>query len=249
LIPGCGDAADDAQEYAAVPSEISYWLPEGEFDVLHLDSIAASGRRRELMERFIAAMRANPDLARSATPLGESLEYDPRLGLSEVEWEELKEMQKDLSDLWLLPSDSTRVRIGRRGDTITFTGDGIFLPLSTLTIDLQTNDVMFTGYRLPYRTAYTVDDTNNALHSRSRGHTWIFRTPDSLLRKHSPRDVSTIWLRVYTISIGRLERDSSVFIEVSGFESKDGVTTVNYRLPYKVRVAVGDRSPRNGSFL
>jgi hypothetical protein len=230
---GCGQNQPQPKPLSGPITEIDGWLPESDREARVLDKVLTSPRRAELVRKVQAAMQGNPDIA--LNPPAEDGSYDPRLGLSEPEWIEFRRMMKDVSDVWMVASDSALVQIERNGDTLAITGPERLNPLTGLIIDMRNNVVFVAGNRLTYAGDYDNPDTNNGLHSRQHGHQWTFSSPKDAAPPKTREELGRYTRKMYNVAIAKLERDGSILIEISGNEIEQGVPRVRFNIPYGLR--------------
>lgn len=116
-------------------------LPAGTITMDVMD-LAPSPRLAELGERLVAGARANPEwfqkAVRTAAP-GEPIAYDPRMGLTEAEWQEYQRLSRGQT-LAKVAEGPLAVRV--EGTRLVLDGGAGFPDLTGLAIDLAADELV-----------------------------------------------------------------------------------------------------------
>lgn len=207
-------------------AELDRWFPRGQVEAVVLDRVELSPRRAELMGKMLAAIQKDPELVLREPPKKIDSAY---AGLTEAEWKEYGAMCSD--GVKLVGSDSMNVTIDRRSDTIVFYSAGRLPALDQVKINPVTNEVWIGGYLLPFESVQSVTDSVNGLRSWSHGYRWQFAEPEPFPTPKTMDEVMRTSYKLYTLTILRLERDGSIYMNVAGSEVSMGQRVVKFAVP------------------
>lgn len=140
-ISACADAQPAPARPAAAADSVRALLPVGTLRVDVMD-MAASPRMNELTQRLQAAAQANQawfqEAIRRSTP-GEPLPYDPRLGMTEAEYQEYLGLARSLT---LRKVAEAQLTVREEGARLVFDGGSSFPDLTGVAIDLASDELL-----------------------------------------------------------------------------------------------------------
>jgi hypothetical protein len=184
-------------------------LVPGRFQVDVVD-IDVPARIQELTQRLLHAIRDNPDLwtrlANQASP-GEPLPYDPALGLSKAEYEEL--LVSDRQTRIKKYADAILAITEDQSGVLRLDGEELLPELTGIEIDLK-GDVVRTPYGVLTR-GTEVDAPKESIHGIWKGTEWRFQS-------FTPGEFTDV-----KFAVGRLGKDgrSLLYYEVKRFDGVD----------------------------
>lgn len=223
--------------------DVNMLLPNGEFTVDIMDEVTISPRRKELQEKFMQAVKANPEWFNQQQKIveqtGKRISYDPHLGMTEAEWEEYKEFMNTMSDMQVHSSGTAKVQIIRNGDIISFKSDGKLAYLDSTTIDTKNKTVKVFEYLLPFIDTVCVTNADNVFKTAWRGYKFQFSDPEHvpmpITIPTTQEELANYSMILYGLTLGLFEKTGQTYIEISGSEISQGRRIINYKIPIVVQ--------------
>lgn len=203
-----------------------------------MDAVELEPRYRELYIKFMAAAQTNPDWFLEQKNLsrqtGKPIEYHPNLGMSEEEWVEFQGLIEKGPGATAIKNGTAEVEFIYRKDVVRFKGSDRLDFLNEIELDLRKNIVYIGDYALDHFETVNVETDGNAFKSKWKGYTWLYEyhsgvEPDDLRKTD---DLKAVDLKLYKITVGRLEKNSATYIEVTEKEVEGGNRTKNIQIPF-----------------
>ncbi len=218
-----------------IQKDIDLLIPSGEIMVEIMDEVTMSPRRQVLQAKLMQAMRDNSEWFMEQQELVETaggiISYDPRLGMTEPEWEEYKKYLNDMSDMQVVASDRMKVIITKSNGIISFKANGKLSHLNATTIDTQNNIVKMNSYKLIPLDTICVTSADNVFKSAWRGYKWQFSEPENVTMPTTPEEFANFSTKLYGLTLGLFEKTGKTYIEISGSEISEGMQTIRYKIP------------------
>jgi hypothetical protein len=240
LIAGCGHSQTPRSALTGDRvTDLKILIPEGDFTVDIIDRVIQNPRYQELQNKLVAAINRNKDWfleqQKLAGQTSEPMPYHPNFGMTEEEYAELITLTQDGLDVEMTKSGSAKVSITYENDLIKFNGTGKLKVLKDVMIDLKENIVLIGDYKLDNFQEINVNTDKNGLKSKWRGYQWRYEYTDSQknLEELTSAELQTIILKNYKLTIGRLEKDSTTYIEITEREIEKGIKTKTIQIPFK----------------
>lgn len=215
--------------------DINSLLPTGEYIVDIMDEVTMSPRRQELQEKFMTAMKENQawflEQQKIVETTGKGISYDPRLGLTEAEWEEYKKFIDSMSDMQVVSSGTAKVTVTKTDETVSFKSDGKLSYLNETTIDLKNKEVKVFDYSLPLIDTICVANADNVFKSSWRGYKWQFSDPANTTMPTTQEELANFSMKLYGLTLGLFDKTGKTYIEISGSETSEGRQTIRYKIP------------------
>jgi len=206
--------------------DLAFLLPIGNLSVDHLDKIVMSSRRQELYNKFLLAMKANPEwFLQNANHAVTG--YDKRLGMSLEEWKEFQQMEQTMSDFSIESSGKVALGISFQNDQYHFQSAGKISILNTMILDAKRNHVQIQGHTLLPKDTISVTSKNNIFKDSWRGYGWNFAERSSLAMPSTQEELSRYSSKVYSVTIGFFESTAQAFLEISATEIQNGQKTLS----------------------
>jgi len=213
-----------------IQSDLKVLLPSGIVKADIMDGVLQSPRQVELTKKFKSAIRENYDWFleyRKTIPKGEPMPYHSNLGLTKDEYTELAGFMDNIE---VVSTGNENIVIEATTDCIRFKSHNRLAMFDSLTIDLKNNIATFRQYRMPFADTVDITTEKNGLKSEWRGYIWNFESSGSI-GVGDFKDVSTLNLVQYKLTVGRLEKNGRTYISLKGKEVKDGIKTIDFELP------------------
>jgi hypothetical protein len=240
LLTGCGQSQTPRFPLTGnLVTDLKILIPEGKFTVDIIGRVIQNPRYQELQNKLVVAVSKNKDWfleqQRIAGQRSGPRLYHSNFGLTEEEYAELIILTQDGLDVEMTKSGSARVSITYENDIISFDGTGKLTVLKDVKINLKENLVLIGDYRLDNFQEINVESDKNGLKSKWRGFQWIFEYTDSQknLEELTSQELQTIILKNYKFTVGRLEKDSTTYIEITEREIEKGIKTKTIQIPFK----------------
>jgi len=217
--------------------DVNTLLPIGESTVEIMDQVMMSPRRMELMAKAQKALQANPEWFKQQQKIFEETHkatpYDPRVGMTEAEWEEFKKLMATMSDMYVVSSGKAKVVVSKTNDIVSFKSDGKLSYLNSITIDVKNKTVKVDDYSLRFLDTVYVTSADNVFKSSWKGYTFEFSNRDSALTEipTSQEELGKVSMKLYGFTIGLFGTTNKTFIKFSGSEIKNGQSIMNYEIP------------------
>lgn len=221
-----------------VEDNLTYLFPLGTHNAQIIDGIKMTPRYEELNNKFVSGIQENPEWfleqQKKMQESGEPIGYHKNLGLSKSEFNELKTYMENSTGIEMVPSDSGVIEIVSKEGIISFVGSGRLEILDYVSIDIK-NKVAWVGDKeLKNFSTVIVDNDNNGLKSKWKGYKWIFEetnNPEGFKGLESMDDLTNLNMKLYTLTVGRLEKNRKTYCEVKVSEIENGEKTVNIQTP------------------
>jgi len=215
--------------------DLASLLPTGEYTVDIMDEVTISPRRQELQEKFMQAMKEEPEWFMQQQKIveqtGNGISYDPRLGMTEVEWEEYKKFMDSMSDIQVSSSGTAKVKVIRNGDIISFKSDGKLAYLNSTTIDSKNKTVKVFEYFLPLIDTVCVTNADNVFKTAWRGYKFQFSNPENATMPTTQEELANFSMTLYSFTLGLFAKTGKTYIEISGSETSQGRQLIKYKIP------------------
>lgn len=212
-------------------------VPPGEYTVDIMDQVMMSPRRAELYAKFQKAIQANPEWFKLQEKIFEETHkatpYDPRVGMTESEWQEYKKLMDTMNDMYVESSGKAKVVVLKANDIISFKSEGSLSYLNSVTIDVKNKTVKIDEYTLPLLDTICVTNVDNVFKTSWRGYRFQFSNRDPTLTEipTTQEELSKISMKLYGLMIGLFEKTNKTYIEISGSELKNGQKLMDYKIP------------------
>lgn len=218
-----------------IKQDIKNLLPEGKFAVDIMDNVVMNPRYKELMEKFKAGIQENPEwfleVKDKATP-GNPLPYDKRMGLTEAEYKDFLKLTSKPGYMEMTKSGSETVTIKHVKDEIILNGTGVLEPFATLTININSAAGKLGEIDLSKPEFVNVTSAENGLRSKWKGYTWRYDQANKNIETLTTvEDYQDLQMKLYKVTIGRLETTGKTYIDIKTSEIENGVKTINYQIP------------------
>lgn len=212
-------------------------LKEGDYKVDVMDKVTMPPRTQELMKKFQAAIKKNPDwfleVQKKVQETGQPLPYDERIGMTEDEYTEFLYMMQNNNGMEMSKSATESVSIKHLDGRITFKGTGALNILDDVTIDITGQFATIGQVELKQRDSVNVIDDNNALKTKWTGVTWRYEIANkdvaSLTTADDYRDLT---MKSYKVTLGLLEKTKKLYIQIQKREMENGQKTLDIQLPF-----------------
>jgi hypothetical protein len=215
--------------------DISTILPEGEHIVDVMDEVTMSPRRQELQAKFIKSMQENSAWWLKQRQLieetGKEMSYDTRIGMTELEWEEYKQLSTNTKDIQAISSGKEKVTIIKNNNIISFKSEGKLTCLNSMTIDFKNNTVKILNYELTPIDTVNVPSAENTFKSAWRGYRWQFSEKSSDKMPTNQQELMNFSMKLYGLTLGIFENNKKSYLEISGAETSGGKQSVKYKIP------------------
>jgi hypothetical protein len=240
FITGCGNSQINRPALTGDrATDIKILIPEGEYNVDIIDRVIQNPRYQELQNKLVAAVNKNKDWfleqQKKAGQNSGPMPYHPNVGMTEEEYAELIELTQNGLDVEMAKSGSAKVSIIHQNDLIKLDGTGKLKILKDVKINLKDNIVWIGDYKLDNFQEINVDTDKNGLKSKWHGYQWRYEYTDSPknLDELTSAELQSIILKTYKLTIGRLEKDSTTYIEITEREIEKGIKTKTIQIPFK----------------
>ncbi len=187
-------------------------------------------RQIELMTKFQNGIKENYDWFvdyMKTVPDGEPMPFNSKFGLTESEYTELMDY---LNNTELISSGTENIVIKIKNEIIYFKAGGKLSNFDSLTIDLKNNIASYKEYKLLFSDTSNITDDKNGLKSKWKGYVWKFTDPKELSLE-ALKDLESIKMKEYKLTIGKLEKSGKTYMSLKGREVEDGVKIVEFELP------------------
>lgn len=233
VLIGCSNSQISAPSLKLtgnIKKDVTALLPTGTVQASIMDSVLQHPRQIELTQKFQQAVKENYnwflDFIKTV-PEGAPLPYHPKLGLTQPEYTELMDYMNHTE---IITSGKESVTIVRTNDMIHFKSKGKLAILDSVIIDLDSNVVLFMGYRLAFADTLEVTSEQNALKSAWSGYAWKFEEPKNLALDDL-KDLRTLHIKAYQLTMGRLQKNGKTFMSLKGQEAQNGEKMIDFELP------------------
>lgn len=218
-----------------VQQDLNSLLPTGEYTVDFMDEVTISPRRQELQMKLMKAAKDNAEWfmqqQKTVKQTGKGISYDPRLGMTETEWEEFKRLMDSMSYMQAASSGTAKVIVSKKNDIITFKSDGKLSSLNNTSIDTKNKTVKVDSNILPLIDTICVTNPNNVFKTAWRGYKFQFSNPPNANMPTTQEELVNFSMSIYGFTIGLLENSGKTYFEISASEISRGQQLIRYRIP------------------
>jgi hypothetical protein len=219
--------------------DLNALLPSGEYTVDIMDKIKMSPRRKELQDKFMVAMKADPDWFLEQQHLveqtGKEPLYDVRLGMSEEEWLEYKSIMNNVEDMEAEPSGSETLKISNVGGIIRFQSARKLEYINFVTIDIQKKEVYMFDHTLSLLDTICVKNDKNVFKTAWRGYEFQYTDDKKIGIPKNSEELKPINIKLFTFTLGLFPKSGRTYIEISGSEVNNGKDLVRFKVPFVIR--------------
>ena len=223
-----------------VLKDLKILLPDNEVKVDIIDGVKMDPRYELLYSKFLSAVKKNNEWflqqQKTVEQTGNPMPYHPNVGMSESEYEEFKTLIEKGPGVEMGKSGSAKVAFDYQSDIIRLKGTDRLEILNDVKIDLENNIVWIGDFKLDDFQEINVDTDNNGLKSKWKGYQWRYEytnKPNGFSELESPEDFQDLVMKQYKLTVGRLDKDLTTYIEITEKEIENGVKTKTIQIPFK----------------
>lgn len=233
LFSSCANSQTDKEENKItgnIKADLINLLSDQKVTADIMDGVKISPRLNEIAVKFQNAVRENYEWFQEymkTAKKGEALRYHPNFGVTEKEYEDFLTLSENIE---IVSTGKEDIQIIRKDSLITFNGTNRLTNYNNVMIDLKNNQVLFKDYVLPFANKINVDDANNGLKSKWKGYNWIYKFPSSL-EETEILDIENLSLTEVKFTIGVLERNGKVFMEIKERKMTNGIKIIDNETP------------------
>jgi len=238
LFTACGQTQSQSADKKITrdfQQDIALLLPTGEYTVDIMDQVTMSPRRQELQEKFMQAVKVNSEWfmqqQKNIEQTGEGIPYDPRLGMTETEWEEYKKFIDSMSDMKVISSGTVKVKVIKTNNIITFKSEGKLDPLNNTSIDTKNKTVKMNNSILPLIDTICVTNSDNIFKTAWRGYKFQISNPPNATMPATQEELANYSMSIYGFTLGLFENSDKTYIEISASETSKGQQLTRYKIP------------------
>ena len=241
LFYGCGNSQERKNELVGnLRADLEILIPNGKHEVDIIDGIIMDSRYEKLYEKFMIAMQENKEWfleqQKIAKKTNSPVPYHPNIGMSEIEYEDFISLMNEGPGMEMVKSGTAMVHFKREKDLIKMSGTDRLDFINKITIDLENNIAFIGDVKLDIFKEIEVDTDKNGLKSKWKGYQWLFESSNlenGLQDLESMKDVEKMSIKLYKLTIGRLDKDGTTYMEFTESELDNGVRTENIKIPIK----------------
>jgi hypothetical protein len=219
--------------------DLNALLPSGEFVVDIMDKIKMTPRSQALQNKFMAAMKADPDWflqqQRLVKETGKEPPYDARIGMTEAEWNEYKSLMNNLENMEAEPSGSETITISNIGGSIHFKATGKLEYLNFTSIDMLKKEVYMFDKTLSLLDTICVKTDKNVFKTAWRGYEFQYTDDKNREMPSSGEELRNISMKLFTFTLGLFPKSGRTYIEIGGSEVVKGKDIVRFKVPFVIR--------------
>jgi len=213
-------------------------LPNGTTKADIMDGVKASPRYLDLQNKFLIGVRKHQEWfleqQKIVEKTGKPLDYHPNLGMTEAEFNELKNLMESGTGIELVSSGTESLTIKWHGDSIKFEGTGRLNAYNSLLLIPKENIALIGDYKLDKFDLVNVESENNAFKSKWKGYSWRYEftnKAEGFSQIENMNDLQTLNMKIYKITIGKIAKDSKTYLQITESVITNGVKTKNIELP------------------
>jgi hypothetical protein len=213
-----------------IQADLKILLPDSKVKADIMDGIFQNPRQAELTKKLQAAIKDNYDWFleyMKTVPEGEPMPYNAKLGLTKEEYAELLGLMDNVE---VVSTGKEEIIIETKNDVIRFKSKNKLADFDSLSIDLKNNVVTFGQFKMTFADTLNITTEKNGLKSKWAGYSWKFEEPENL-DIGDFKDLSTLKIKQYKFTIGRLEKNGKTYMSLKAQEVEDGEKTVDFELP------------------
>jgi hypothetical protein len=241
LITGCSNSQESKPELTGdVKKDLMILLPNRENKVDIIDGVKMDPRYELLYSKFMTAVQENGDWfleqQKIVEQTGNPMSYHPNIGMTEKEYEEFKALMEKGPGVEMVKSGTAKVTFDYQDDIIQLKGTDRLEILNEVKIDLSQNVVWIGEFELNNFQEINVDTDDNGLKSKWSGYQWRYEytnNANGFSDLASTEDMQSIIMKQYKLTIGRLDKDMTTYIEITEKEIENGVKTKTIQIPFK----------------
>jgi hypothetical protein len=241
FITSCSNSQDTKPDLTGeVKHDLKILLPNDEVKVDIIDGVKMDPRYELLYSKFMTAVQQNNQWFLGQQKIieetGKPMPYHPNTGLTEEEYFEFKALMEKGPGIEMVKSGTAKVMFNFQDEIIYLKGTDRLEILNDVKIDLANNAVWIGDYKLDNFQEINVDTDNNGLKSKWNGYQWRYEytnKPDGFSELSSTDDLQTLIMKQYKLTIGRLDKDKSTYIEITEKEIENGLKTKTIQIPFK----------------
>ena len=212
-------------------------LKEGDHKADVMDKVTMPPRTQELMAKFQAAIKKNPDwfleVQKKVKETGQPLPYDERIGMTEEEYADFLDLMQNNNGMEMTKSSTETVSIKHSEGKIVFKGTGTLDILNDVSIDLSGQLANIGQFKLEQIDSVNVTDDKNALKSKWTGVAWRFETSNKNTEDlKTTEDYQDLNMKIYKVTLGQLERTKKLYMQIQKSEIANGQKTLDIKLPF-----------------
>lgn len=219
-------------------NDLKALLPNGTTKADIMDGVKASPRYLDLQNKFIIGVREHQEWfleqQKIAEKTGKPVSYHPNLGMTEAEFNELKNLMESGTGIELVSSGTESLTIKWRGDSIKFEGTGRLNAYNNLLLIPKENIAIIGDYKLDKFDLVKVESENNAFKSKWKGYSWRYESSnkgEGFSQIENMNDLQTLNMKIYKITIGQIAKDLKTYLQITESEITNGVKTRNIEIP------------------
>lgn len=213
-----------------IENDLRILLPTGKVHADIMDGVSQTPRQLELTKKFQTSIKQNyewfVDYMKSI-PKGQQMPYHVNLGLTKREYDELQVLMDNIE---VVSTGVEDISIQIKNDIVHFKSQHKLSALDSLTIDLKRNIVSFGQLKMLIADTLNVTSEKNGLKSKWTGYSWAFEEPQNL-DVNQLKDVSSLKIKQYKLTIGRLAKNGKTYMSLKGREIDGGAKIVDFELP------------------
>jgi hypothetical protein len=213
-----------------IKNDLTNLVPNGSHTVDIMDGVRQTPRQVLLTKKFQEGIKNNYEWFvdyMKTVPEGQPMPYHSKLGMTIQEYDELMGY---LDNIEIVSTGKESIVIEQKNDTIYFKSKGKLSDFDALKIDMKNNIAIFRHYKMLFADTVNVTDDKNGLRSKWIGYTWRFEDPSDV-NLNDLKDLGTLKMKQYKITIGRLEKNGKTYMSLKGREIEYGAKTVDFELP------------------
>ena len=219
--------------------DLNALLPSGEFIVDIMDKIKMTPRSQALQDKFMAAMKADPEWflqqQRFAKETGKEPPYDARLGMTEAEWNEYKSLMNNTENMEAEPSGSENLTISNIGGRIHFKSTGKLEYLNFISLDISKKEVYMFDHTLSLLDTICVKTDKNVFKTAWRGYEFQYTDDKNREMPKTSEELRKISMKLFTFTLGLFPKSGRTYIEIAGSEVVNGKDVVRFKVPFVIR--------------
>lgn len=215
-----------------IENDLKILLPNGKVPADIMDGIFQPPRQLELAKKLQSSIKKNHEWFidyMKTIPKGNQMPYHVNLGLTKEEYHELEGFIENIETVSTGVED---ISIQLTDDIIHFKSQNKLSALNALTIDIKRNIVSFGQFKMPFTDTINVTTEKNGLKSKWTGYRWTLEEPKNL-DFSQVKDVSSLKIKQYKLTIGRLAKTGKTYMSLKGREIEGGAKTVDFELPVR----------------
>ncbi len=219
--------------------DLNALLPSGEFKADIMDKIKMSPRGKELQDKFMIAMKADPEWflqqQRIVEKTGKEPPYDAHLGMSETEWKEYQSIMNNVEAMEAEASGSEPLLISNVGGIIRFKSSGKLEYLNFVSIDIGKKEVYMFDHILSLLDTICVKTEKNVFKTAWRGYEFQYTDDKNRVMPKDKKELDNISMKLFSFTLGLFPESGKTYIEIAGSEIEKGKDIVKFKVPFVIR--------------